>query len=341
MSVLVTGGLGYIGSHVVVELMKLGKEVVIIDNLSNSNLGVLSGIRSIVGALPTFYEMDVRDFECLEKLFEEENIDSVMHFAGYKSVSESEKYPLDYYENNINGLLNLLSVMDKFSVNKIIFSSSACVYGTSCDKGLEENLSMHAYNTYGKTKQVCEMILEDKSRSDTNFMSISLRYFNPIGAHPSGFIGEDPNGIPNNLMPIICKVASGDMKELTIYGDNYDTSDGTCERDYIHVVDLAKGHIKALELLDREDINIRNKIYNLGTGIPHSVKEIADTFVSVNNIQVPRHIGERRPGDLSRYFADPSLANKELEWKSELSLEDMCRDSWNFYKNKKGVEDNG
>ena len=330
MTILVTGGLGYIGSHTVVELANSGNEVVIVDNLSNSKIEVLDRLKEITNKDIEFIEADVRDILSMSTIMDELNIDSVIHFAGLKSVRESEETPIRYYVNNVTGLITLLRAMERNNVKNIIFSSSACVYGMSSNSGISESSDTSPYNVYGRTKLMCEEILKDCCRSDKNFNAICLRYFNPIGAHSSGLIGEDPLGIPNNLMPIICRVASGRTSKLTIFGDDYNTEDGTCERDYIHVVDLAKGHIKALDKIGSMTENY--KIYNLGSGVPHSVKEIVDAFSKVNSIDVPYEIGERRSGDIDKYFANPSLANRELGWKTHLSLEDMCRDSWNFYK---------
>ncbi len=332
MSVLVTGGTGYIGSHTVVELLNEGKEVIIADNFSNSKTEVLDAIEKITGKRPKIYNIDCRSAESLEKIFEENHIDSVINFAGYKAVGESVKLPLKYYNNNLFEAITLLEVMQKFNCKKFIFSSSATIYG---DPGVPEYVEEmgrgKTSNPYGTTKAMIEQILEDLYFSDNSWNICILRYFNPIGAHESGMLGENPNGIPNNLMPYIMKVASGKLEKLNVFGNDYDTKDGTGMRDYLHVVDLAEGHVKALDKLDKEDSGLF--IYNLGTGTPYSVLDIVTTFEKVNNIKIPYEIVPRRPGDLAIYYANCKKANEELGWVAKKGIEDMCRDSWNFEKN--------
>lgn len=334
MKVLVTGGCGYIGSHTCVELLNEGYEVIIIDNLVNSKKEVVSKIEEITGKKVKFYENDCCDKDALRKIFKENNhIDSVIHFAGLKAVGESVKLPVRYYENNLGSTLSLVTVMKEYKCNKIVFSSSATVYGTPEELPVPETAVVGGTNSpYGTTKYFIERILKDVSVAEEDFSVVLLRYFNPIGAHESGLIGEDPNGIPNNLMPYIIKVATGELPILNVFGDDYDTPDGTGVRDYIHVVDLAKGHIKALEKAD-EGPGV--KIYNLGTGRGYSVLEIINTFERVNNVKVKYQITERRAGDIGIYYADPSKAEKELNWKAEKDIDDMCRDSYNYaIKNK-------
>ncbi len=332
MAVLVTGGTGYIGSHTVVELLNEGKEVIIADNFSNSKTEVLDAIEKITGKRPRIYNIDCRSAESLEKIFEENHIDSVINFAGYKAVGESVKLPLKYYNNNLFEAITLLEVMQKFNCKKFIFSSSATIYG---DPGVPEYVEEmgrgKTSNPYGTTKAMIEQILEDLYISDNSWNICILRYFNPIGAHESGMLGENPNGIPNNLMPYIMKVASGKLEKLNVFGNDYDTKDGTGMRDYLHVVDLAEGHVKALDKLDKEDSGLF--IYNLGTGTPYSVLDIVTTFEKVNNIKIPYEIVPRRPGDLAIYYANCKKANEELGWVAKKGIEDMCRDSWNFEKN--------
>ena len=332
MAVLVTGGTGYIGSHTVVELLNEGKEVIIADNFSNSKTEVLDAIEKITGKRPRIYNIDCRSAESLEKIFEENHIDSVINFAGYKAVGESVKLPLKYYNNNLFEAVTLLEVMQKFNCKKFIFSSSATIYG---DPGVPEYVEEmgrgKTSNPYGTTKAMIEQILEDLYFSDNSWNICILRYFNPVGAHESGMLGENPNGIPNNLMTYIMKVASGKLEKLNIFGNDYDTKDGTGMRDYLHVVDLAEGHVKALDKLDKEDSGLF--IYNLGTGTPYSVLDIVTTFEKVNNIKIPYEIVPRRPGDLAIYYANCKKANEELGWVAKKGIEDMCRDSWNFEKN--------
>ena len=334
MKILVTGGLGYIGSHTCVELLKEGNDVIVIDNLSNSKIEVKEKIFEITGKNIKFYVGDMLDKNLLDNIFEENTIDAVIHFAGFKAVGESVKKPLMYYRNNIDSTLNLLEVMGKYDCKNLVFSSSATVYGLQDTPRYVETMEKKTpSNPYGKTKTMIEEILEDLYISDSEWKITILRYFNPIGAHESGLIGEDPNGIPNNLMPYILKVAAHELECLTIFGNDYDTPDGTCIRDYIHVVDLAKGHIKALDKMMTSPANVY--VYNLGSGNGVSVKEIVDTFETVNNIQLNYCYGERREGDLEANFADASKALRELNWKTEKSLDDMCRDAWNFKNNRK------
>lgn len=332
MSILVTGGTGYIGSHTVVELLEIGKDIVVVDNFSNSRPEVIENIKKITNKDFKFYEVDILDEEKLNQVFQENEIDAVIHFAGLKAVGESVKKPLEYYYNNITGTLILLKVMRKYNCKKIVFSSSATVYGNPGNPKYVETMGRGVpTNPYGKTKAMIEEILEDTYNSDKN-MSISiLRYFNPIGAHPSGIIGENPQGIPNNLMPYIQKVAIGELKEVSVFGNDYNTKDGTGVRDYIHVQDLAVGHLKALEYLEKKGSGVY--IHNLGNGQGYSVLEIINTFEKVNNVKIPYKITDRRPGDLDMFYADPTKAKNELGWENKKSLEDMCRDSWNFMKN--------
>ena len=328
--VLVTGGTGYIGSHTVVELLNSGKEVVIVDNLSNSKPDVVDRIKKITGKDVKFYNIDYLDKEKLEKVFEENEIESVINFAGFKAVGESVKEPLKYYHNNVSGAIVLLETMQKYNVKKFVFSSSATIYGEQDDiKYIETMKRGQASSPYGTTKIMIEKILEDVYMADNSWDIAILRYFNPVGAHESGLIGEDPQGIPNNLMPFIMKVANKEIDHLNIFGNDYsETKDGTCARDFLHVVDLAVGHIKALEKLDKENSGIF--VYNLGTGNPYTVQEMVDTFMKVNNIEVPYQYAERRDGDLPIFYADSNKAKEELGWVAEKTLEDMCRDAWNF-----------
>ncbi|NLU54380.1 MAG: UDP-glucose 4-epimerase GalE [Firmicutes bacterium] len=330
MAILVTGGTGYIGSHTVVELLDSGYEVVIVDNFYNSKPEVLNRIQDITGKDFKFYEIDIRDQEALDKVFSENQIEAVIHFAGLKAVGESVEIPITYYHNNITGTLMLCEVMQKHGVKKIVFSSSATVYGMDNKPPYTEDMPTSATNPYGRTKLMIEEILKDIYVSDNSWGISILRYFNPIGAHASGKIGEDPNGIPNNLLPYITQVACGKREKLYVFGDDYDTNDGTGVRDYIHVVDLAQAHIKALEKILS---NTGVEIYNLGTGVGYSVLDVINTFARVNQVEVPYVITDRRPGDVATSFADPSKAFKELGWKAAKNLEDMCRDSWNWQTN--------
>ncbi|HFI0633375.1 TPA: UDP-glucose 4-epimerase GalE [Streptococcus suis] len=336
MSILVTGGAGYIGSHTVVELLKLGKEVVIVDNLSNSSILVLDRIEEITGKRPTFYELDVADKVALRQVFEKENIESAIHFAGYKAVGESVEKPVMYYENNIMSTLALVEVMAEFGVKKIVFSSSATVYGLNNPSPLVETMPTSATNPYGYTKVMLEQILRDVEVADKEWSIALLRYFNPIGAHESGLIGEDPAGIPNNLMPFIAQVAVGKRPELSVFGSDYDTVDGTGVRDYIHVIDLALGHIKALEKIST---TAGVHTYNLGSGQGTSVLELVQAFEKVNGVPVPYKVVDRRPGDVATCYANADKALAELNWKTEKTIEDMCRDTWNWQsKNPNGYE---
>ena len=329
--ILVTGGTGYIGSHTVVELLNKGEEIVIVDNLSNSSIEVLDKIKQITGKDVQFYKVDLLDEENLETVFRENEIESVIHFAGLKAVGESVAKPIEYYHNNITGTLVLLKIMKKYGCKRIVFSSSATVYGNPKVLPIKEDFPLSTTNPYGSTKLMIEQILQDVAVADKEFSIAILRYFNPIGAHSSGLIGEVPNGIPNNVMPYIMGVANGKYPELTIFGNDYPTKDGTGVRDYIHVVDLSLGHLKALDKI-RKEAGV--KIYNLGTGNGYSVLELVETFKKVNNIEVKYKMGERRPGDIPACYADASKARDELGWKAEKGIEDMCKDSWNFAKNK-------
>ena len=333
MKILVTGGAGYIGSHTVVELLEAGEDIVIVDNFVNSKPEALDKIKKITGKDFKFYEVDILDEEKLEKVFKENNIESVIHFAGLKAVGESVVKPIEYYHNNITGTLVLLKLMKKYNCKRIVFSSSATVYGDPEIVPItEECKTGGTTNPYGTTKLFIERILQDVYVADNEFSIALLRYFNPIGAHESGLIGEDPNDIPNNLMPYITGVASGKLEILSIFGNDYPTKDGTGVRDYIHVVDLAKGHLKALAKI-RQEAGV--KIYNLGTGHGYSVLDLVNTFQKVNNVEVKYKIVGRRAGDIATCYADPSKAKKELGWVAEKGIEDMCRDSWNFIiKNK-------
>ncbi len=335
MSILVTGGTGYIGSHTVVELLKYGKDVVIVDNLSNSKIDVLDSIKKLTNKSPKFYEINYLDKEKLRKIFKENDIEMVINFAGFKAVGESVAKPLMYYHNNIGGAINVLEVMQEFGVKNFIFSSSATVYGDPETVPITEECKVGGTtNPYGTSKYMIERILEDLYNSDNSWNICILRYFNPVGAHESGLIGENPKGIPNNLMPYITKVANGELETLSIYGDDYNTKDGTGVRDYIHVVDLANGHIKAMEKLEKEKNGLY--IYNLGTGVGYSVLEVVKNFEKINNVKINYKITDKRPGDIATCYTDPSKSFKELGWKAEKGIEDMCKDSWNFTKNKLG-----
>ncbi len=327
MSILVTGGAGYIGSHTVVELLNMGKDVVIVDNLSNSSILVLDRIKEITGKRPKFYQIDISNKELLRNVFEKEKIEAVIHFAGFKAVGESVKYPVMYYENNIMSTLSLIEIMTEYDVKKIVFSSSATVYGINNPSPLVEEMPTSATNPYGYTKVMLEQILKDVHVADSDWSIALLRYFNPIGAHESGMIGENPLGIPNNLMPFIAQVAVGKRQELSVFGNDYDTVDGTGVRDYIHVVDLAFGHIKALEkILESKKVHI----YNLGSGVGTSVLELIKTFEVENKIQIPYKIVPRRAGDVAICFANADKALNELNWKTTKTIADMCRDTWNW-----------
>lgn len=337
MKVLVTGGLGYIGSHTTVELINSNYEVVILDNLSNSKIDVLDKIEQITGRRPKFYQGDMIDEKLLNTIFDKENIESVIDFAAYKAVGESVQKPIEYYENNVATVLNLLKVMKNFNVKKLVFSSSATVYGNPKSVPIKETDEIGGTtNPYGTSKLFVEKILNDLYNSDNTWDIAVLRYFNPIGAHPSGLIGEDPIGIPANLMPYIVKVANKDLPKLNVFGNDYDTIDGTGVRDYIHIVDLALGHIKALEKLTKEQSGLF--IYNLGTGKGYSVLEIISSFKKVNNINVPYEIVSRRPGDIAKCYADCTKAKEELGFVATKTIDDMCKDAYNFVVNSEKVD---
>ena len=337
MKLLITGGTGFIGSHTVCELLDNNYEVVIVDNLYNSKIEVIDKIKKITGKEVKFYQGDVCDNDLMNKIFDENNIDGVIHFAGLKAVGESVKIPLNYYRNNIDSTLTLLEVMNSHNVKNLIFSSSATVYGVQNTPKYVETMSRGlTTNPYGETKAMIERILEDLYVSDNSWNITILRYFNPVGAHESGLIGESANGIPNNLMPYILKVSVGDLEKLTIFGNDYDTPDGTCISDYIHVVDLAKGHLCAIN----HSLNTDNGIYvyNLGSGNGVSVTEIVTSFEKVNNIKLNYVYGERREGDLPACFADATKAYNELGWKTTKTIDDMCRDSYNFMLKEKNIK---
>lgn len=337
MKILVTGGLGYIGSHTCVELLDAGYDIVVVDNLYNSDISVKDRVEKITGKTFKFYENDVCDEDALEKIFSENKIDAVIHFAAYKAVGESVKLPLNYYENNLTSTIKLCKVMKRHKVNAFVFSSSATVYGSPKTLPIKEDFPLSTTNPYGSTKLYNEGILKDVSISDDKFSVIILRYFNPIGAHHSALIGEDPKGIPNNLMPYIVKVAAGELECLNVFGNDYNTHDGTGVRDYIHVVDLAKGHLKAIEKAMEEP---GVKYYNLGTGTGYSVLDLVTTYEKVNNVKVSYKIVGRRAGDIDACYADPTKAYEELGWKAELGIEEMCRDSYLYQENfKKGLND--
>jgi len=329
--ILLAGGAGYIGSHTAVELINSGYDVIIADNYSNSCPEAVRRIEEITGKSVKAYELDIKDKTALETVFKENKIDAVIHFAGLKAVGESVAKPVLYYRNNIDTTLSLLECMEEFGVKNIIFSSSATVYGEENPVPYTEKMKRGTCtNPYGWTKVMMEQILEDAANADKELSVVLLRYFNPIGAHESGKIGEDPQGIPNNLMPYVAQVAVGRREKLTIFGNDYDTPDGTCRRDYIHVVDLAKGHVKAIDyILSHEGV----EIFNLGTGTPYSVTEIVETFENVNDMKINHVYGDRRPGDLPESYANADKALKVLGWKTEKTLADMCRDTWNWQKN--------
>lgn len=327
MSILVTGGAGYIGSHACVELLNAGYEAVVVDNLSNSKQESLERVQAITGRTLKFYKADLLDREAIEDIFEKESIDAVIHFAGLKAVGESVSMPLRYYCNNITGTLILCDVMQKYNVKKLVFSSSATVYGDPHKVPISEDFPLSATNPYGQTKLMIEQILKDLQKADSSWDIILLRYFNPIGAHVSGIIGEDPNGIPNNLVPYIAQVAVEKLSHLNICGNDYPTPDGTGVRDYIHVTDLVLGHIKALEKL-KEKPGLA--VYNLGTGRGCSVLDMVQAFSRASGREIPCKIADRRPGDIAACFADPSKAEKELGWKAEKSLDEMCLDTWRW-----------
>lgn len=338
MKILVTGGTGFIGSHTVVELQKAGYEVVIVDNLYNSKEIVLDRIETITGKRPTFYDLDVNDREGLNKVFDKEDIGAVIHFAGYKAVGESTRKPIEYYANNLGSTLVLCDVMRNHGCKKIVFSSSATVYGNPAFVPITEECPLGVTtNPYGESKSMQERILTDIYKSDNEWSVMLLRYFNPIGAHESGLMGEDPKGIPNNLLPYVAQVAAGKLEKVHVFGNDYDTPDGTGVRDYIHVVDLAKGHVKAVRKL--ED-NSGLSIYNLGTGKGYSVLDIVKNFEAATGIKIPYSIKPRRAGDVATCYSDATKAKKELGWEAEYDIKDMCADSWNFQqKNPNGYED--
>ena len=329
MAILLPGGAGFIGSHTAIELLNAGKDIIIIDNFSNSKPEVLESIKKITGKDFKFYEMDYLDNQKLEKVFQENKIEAVLNFAGFKAVGESVKKPIEYYKNNISGALVLLETMKKYNVKKFIFSSSATVYGDPEQIPITEDCKTGGTtNPYGTTKLFIEQILKDIYASDNSWDICILRYFNPTGAHESGLIGEEPQGIPNNLMPYIVRVADGQLKELSVFGNDYPTPDGTGVRDYIHVVDLAKGHVKALKKLEKEQKGLF--IYNLGTGKGYSVLDMVKAFETATGKKVPYKIAPRREGDIATCYADPKRAKEELGWSAEKTLEDMCKDSWNY-----------
>ncbi len=338
MKVLVTGGAGYIGSHTVVELLEAGHEVVVVDNLSNGSEIALQRIEEITGSSVSFVHADIRDREAMDAIFAGHDINAVIHFAGLKAVGESVSKPLAYYENNVYGTMVLCQAMEAAGVRRIVFSSSATVYGSEAPVPYAETTPRGTTsNPYGTSKAMVEKLLEDLVVADNRWSVTLLRYFNPIGAHPSGKIGEDPQGIPNNLMPFIAQVAVGRRDELTIFGDDYETSDGTCERDYLHVVDLGVGHLKALEVVSEPGISI----YNLGTGQGVSVLEMVNSFTRVSNVPVPYRFGARRTGDLPAFWADARKAREELGWIAEKSLDDMMTDTWRWQSlNPEGYDSN-
>ena len=333
MKILVTGGAGFIGSHTVVELLEAGYEVVVIDNFSNSKPEVLEKIKIITNKNFAFYEGDVCDKQILQQIFTDHQIDATIHFAGLKAVGESVIKPVEYYSNNLISTLHLLEVMREFDSKRIVFSSSATVYGDPHTLPIDESFPLSTTNPYGTTKLFTERILEDVYASDTSWGMAILRYFNPIGAHASGLIGENPNDIPNNLMPYILKVATGELPELNVFGNDYDTADGTGVRDYIHVVDLAKGHLKAIEFVIN---NQKIDHFNLGTGIGYSVFDLVTAVEKINNLSIPYKIIGRRPGDIAACYANPAHAKEVLNWETELGIEAMCKDAYNFVmQNKK------
>lgn len=327
MRILVTGGTGYIGSHTCVQLLERGDEVVIVDNLCNSKASVVDAIHSITGKKPVFYEADILDKEALEKIFSAHGIEAVIHFAGLKAVGESVSKPLEYYHNNITGTLTLLEVMRSHGCFKIVFSSSATVYGTPKSVPIREDFPTGGTtNPYGTTKLYLERILSDLYVSDPRWSVALLRYFNPIGAHESRLIGDNPNGIPNNLMPYVTRVAKGVLPELFVYGDDYPTHDGTGVRDYIHVEDLAAGHIAVLNRMDEAGV----RVYNLGTGVGYSVLDLVKAFERATGVKVPYRVTDRRPGDIAECWSDPAKAERELGWRAKRTLEEMCKSAWEF-----------
>lgn len=336
MNILVTGGTGYIGSHTVVELIKSGHECVIIDNLYNSSANVVDRIKMITGVAPAFYNADIRDIESLREVFSKHKFDAVIHFAGLKAVGESVSTPLSYYENNVGGSVKLYELMKEYGVNNLVFSSSATVYGSSFESPLKEEYGVgETTNPYGTTKKINEFIINDIGVANKNFSAVILRYFNPVGAHNSGLIGERPSGIPNNLVPYIADVANGKLEKLKVFGNDYDTPDGTGVRDYIHVVDLAKAHVKAIEFASNHK---GVEVINIGTGNGYSVFEVIEAYKKASGKDIPYEIVERRPGDIAVSFADPSKAKKLLDFEAEHDIYDMCKDSYNFItKNPDGI----
>lgn len=334
MRVLVTGGAGYIGSHTVVELQNAGYEAVVVDDLSNAKADVIDRIETITGKRPAFYALDCADKAGLRKVFEEHPIDAVIHFAGFKAVGESVRKPLQYYRNNLDSTFSLLELMEEFGCKKFVFSSSATVYGPNNPHPYKEEMpAIQSSSPYGWTKVMIERILTDYVTAHPDFCAVLLRYFNPIGAHDSGLLGDDPNGIPNNLMPYIARVAAGQLEKLTIFGGDYDTPDGTCQRDYLHVVDLAVGHLKALEYAAK---STGVEAINLGTGNGISVLELVTAFETANDMKLAYVIGPRRDGDLPAFWADATKAKELLGWEATHTVEDMCRSSWNFAKKSAG-----
>jgi len=327
LKILVTGGAGYIGSHTCVELLNEGHQIIVVDNLSNSKIESIKRVKEITCKDITFYEADILDKAQLNRIFSSHNIDAVIHFAGLKAVGESVEKPLEYYHNNVTGTISLCEVMIQHNVKNIIFSSSATVYGDPASVPITEDFPLQATNPYGRTKLMIEEILHDIYTADEDWNIVLLRYFNPVGAHKSGKIGEDPNGIPNNLMPFISQVAVGKRDQLNIFGDDYPTRDGTGIRDYIHVVDLAVGHVKALNKIQD---NAGLRIFNLGTGKGYSVLEVVKSFEKASNKKIPYNIIGRRSGDIAECYADPGLANKQLNWKAEKGIEEMCEDAWRW-----------
>ena len=330
MKVLVTGGAGYIGSHTAVELIEAGYEAIIVDDLSNAKEDVIDRIEAITGKRPVFYKEDCKDKEAMRKIFSENKIDAIIHFAAYKAVGESVQKPLEYYRNNLDSTLTLMEVMEEFGCKKFVFSSSATVYGPNNPYPYKEEMkAIESTSPYGRTKVMIERILTDYVTAHPDYCAVLLRYFNPIGSHSSGLLGDDPNGIPNNLMPYISRVAAGKLEKLTIFGDDYPTPDGTCQRDYLHVVDLAVGHLKALEYAEN---NSGVEAFNLGTGNGVSVMELVHAFDEANDMQLPYVIGPRREGDLPAFWADAQKAKDVLGWEAKYSVEDMCKSAWEFVK---------
>ena len=334
-TILVTGGCGYIGSHTVLELLNKNYDVVVVDNFSNSSFESIRRVQKIPGKEVTFYEADIRDQAMMEKIFDTHKFDAVIHFAAFKAVGESCKLPLKYYENNISGTVSLLQIMERHNVKKIIFSSSATVYGDPEKLPLDENCRLSTTNPYGSTKLMMENIMQDVQKADNEWNIILLRYFNPVGAHESGLIGEDPKGIPNNLMPFVAQVASGKLQCINVFGNDYDTPDGTGVRDYIHVVDLALGHIAAIEHCNESGVHI----YNLGTGHGYSVLDMIHAFEKACGKKLPYKICDRRPGDIAACYACPDKAKKDLEWEAKFGIEEMCASQWKWQSgNPRGYE---